>query len=281
MRFTERNLERLQAIVVDAAEAEILPRFRKIAPDGARTKSNYLDLVTDADEQAEWRMRDAIAKQFPNALFVGEESVARDKSLLDKIKGADLTIIIDPVDGTGNFAWGLPLFGVLAAVVENGETVGGLIYDPIGSEWLGAMRGHGAWATSGDGTLRDLAVAKPLPLAEMNGVCSWYLMDEPMRSQVVANMAKVKATFNYRCAAYEYRLVADGKCHFGLHWKLMPWDHAAGVLIHAEAGGYSACLDGSAYAPTKFSGGVMSAPDKASWLQLQDTLVGKQHLRTR
>jgi fructose-1,6-bisphosphatase/inositol monophosphatase family enzyme len=275
MQFTEQNLAQLQDIVVAAAEAEILPRFRKIARESERVKSSYLDLVTDADEQAEWHMRDAIAKKFPGALFVGEESVALNRSLLTQIKDADLAIIIDPVDGTGNFAWGLPLFGVIAAVVENGETVGGLIYDPLGKEWIGAMLGRGAWSVASDGTRRDLKVANPVPVSMMNGVCSWYLMDEPHRSQVVANLAKVTAAFAYRCAAYEYRLVADGRCHFSFHWKLMPWDHAAGVLIHAEAGGYSACLDGTPYAPTKFTGGIMSAPDKASWLNLREALLGE------
>jgi fructose-1,6-bisphosphatase/inositol monophosphatase family enzyme len=274
MRFTESNLSQLQAIVAEAAETEIVPRWRKIAKDDARTKSNYLDLVTDADEQAEWRMRDAIGKTFPGSLFVGEESVARDKSLLDKIKDADLTIIVDPVDGTGNFAWGLPLFGVIAAVVEKGETTAGLIYDPLHKEWLIAMRGNGAVARANDRSERKLAVAEAQDVSKMSGVCSWYLMDEPMRSTVVANMTKLTATFNYRCAAYEYRLVAEGRIHFGCHWKLMPWDHAAGVLIHAEAGGYSACLDGTPYAPTKFTGGVMSAPDKASWGKLKTALLG-------
>ncbi len=274
MSFSENHLATLQSIVTEAADIEIVPRWRKITKDDARTKSNYLDLVTDADEQAEWRMRDAIKQNFEGALFIGEESVARDKALLTKIKDADLCIIVDPVDGTGNFAWGLPLFGVIAAVVEKGETVAGLIYDPLHKEWLGAMRGAGAWARPADGPERRLAVSEPDDVSKMSGVCSWYLMDDPMRSTVVANMAKLTATFNYRCAAYEYRLVAEGRIHFGCHWKLMPWDHAAGVLIHAEAGGYSACLDGSPYAPTKHVGGIMSAPDKKSWQALNSALFG-------
>ena len=111
MSFTRADLDRLSAIMAEAAETEIMPRFRDLGNDGIREKTGALDLVTDADEQAEWRMRDACAKAFPNALFVGEESVARDYALLDKIKDADLAIIVDPVDGTSNFAWGLPLPG--------------------------------------------------------------------------------------------------------------------------------------------------------------------------
>ena len=81
MSFTRADLDRLAAIMTDAAETEIMPRFRSLDDDGIREKSGALDLVTDADEQGEWHIRDACAKAFPNALFVGEESVARDPSL--------------------------------------------------------------------------------------------------------------------------------------------------------------------------------------------------------
>lgn len=274
MSFSRADMDRLSAIMTEAAEAEIMPRFRSLGQDGIREKTGALDLVTDADEQGEWHIRDACAKAFPNALFVGEESVARDPSLLDKLKSADLSIIVDPIDGTSNFAWGMPLFGVMAAVVSKGETVAGLIYDPVGRDWRKGLKGVGAWAEHANGATDDLKVAKPDKLSEMTGLSSWYLMPEPMRSRTVANLAKSKACFNYRCAAYEYRLIADGLVHFTLHYKLMPWDHAAGVLIHAEAGGYSALLDGTPYAASLHEGGIISAPDKATYDLIRREMLG-------
>jgi fructose-1,6-bisphosphatase/inositol monophosphatase family enzyme len=273
MTFARADLDRLAAIMAEAAETEIMPRFRALG-GAIREKTGALDLVTDADEQAEWRMRDACAKAFPNALFVGEESVARDYSLLDKIKDADLAIIVDPVDGTSNFAWGLPLFGVMASVVSRGETLAGLIYDPVGRDWHKGMKGVGAWSENALGSPHDLRVAKPDTLSEMTGLSSWYLMPEPQRSKTVANLAKTKACFNYRCAAYEYRLISEGLVHFTLHYKLMPWDHAAGVLIHAEAGGFSALLDGSPYDATRHEGGIISAPDRETYALIKRELVG-------
>jgi fructose-1,6-bisphosphatase/inositol monophosphatase family enzyme len=274
MKFSRPDLDRLSLIMSDAAEIEIMPRFRSLAEDGIREKDGALDLVTDADEKAEWRMRDACAKAFPDALFVGEESVARDYSLMDKIKDADLCIIVDPVDGTSNFAWGLPLFGVIAAVVSKGHAIAGLIYDPVGKDWRKGLKGEGAWAENAAGVTRDLKVAKPDILSEMTGLSSWYLMPEPMRSNTVANLGKTKACFNYRCAAYEYRMISDGLVHFSLHYKLMPWDHAAGVLIHQEAGGFSALLDGTPYDATRHDGGIISAPDRASYDLIRKELVG-------
>jgi fructose-1,6-bisphosphatase/inositol monophosphatase family enzyme len=273
MTFTSRDLAILQDIVSEAAQTEIMPRFRALGDGTVREKTSHLDLVTDADENAEWRIRDAVAKAFPKAVFVGEESVERDRSLLDKIAGADLAVIVDPVDGTSNFAWGLPLFGVLAAIVSKGETIAGLIYDPVGRDWLAAIRGEGAYGISAGGGTSDLKVAKPAALSELTGVTSWYLMPEPRRSSLAANLAKTKATFAYRCAAYEYRLVAEGRCHFSLHYHLKPWDHAAGVLIHNEAGGYSALLDDTPYTPTRHDGGIMSAPDRGTWELLRDALL--------
>ena len=274
MPFARKDLERLADIVTIAADQEIMPRFRSLGAGGIREKTSALDLVTDADEAAEAAIKAALAKAFPKALFVGEESVEKDRSLLNKIADAEMAIIIDPVDGTSNFAWGLPLFGVLAAVVNRGVTIGGIIYDPVGRDCTFAIKGHGAWAKTESGATRDIRVAKPTSLANMTGTTSWYLMPEPMRSRVAANLAKVKASFAYRCAAYEYRVVAEGLVDFSLHYKLMPWDHAAGVLIHAEAGGYSALLDGSRYLPTIFQGGIISAPNRESWQLVHDTLLG-------
>jgi fructose-1,6-bisphosphatase/inositol monophosphatase family enzyme len=274
MPFARKDLERLADIVTIAADQEIMPRFRSLGEGGIREKTSALDLVTDADEAAEAAIKAAVAKAFPKAVFVGEESVEKDRSLLNKIADAEMAIIIDPVDGTSNFAWGLPLFGVLAAVVKRGVTIAGIIYDPVGRDCTFAIKGHGAWAKSESGTTRDIRVSKPTTLANMTGVTSWYLMPEPMRSHVAANLAKVKASFGYRCAAYEYRIVAEGLVDFSLHYKLMPWDHAAGVLIHAEAGGYSALLDGSPYLPTRFEGGIISAPNRESWQMVHDALLG-------
>ena len=274
MPFARQDLERLADIITIAAEQEIMPRFRRLGEGGIREKTSALDLVTDADEAAEAAIKAAVAKAFRKAIFVGEESVEKDRGLLNRIADADMAIIIDPVDGTSNFAWGLPLFGVLAAVVKRGVTVGGLIYDPVGRDCTFAIKGHGAWAKAENGATRDIRVAKPTALANMTGTTSWYLMPEPQRSRVAANLAKIKASFSYRCAAYEYRVVAEGLVDFSLHYKLMPWDHAAGILIHAEAGGYSALLDGTPYLPTKFEGGIISAPDRESWQLLRDALLG-------
>ena len=100
-------------------------------------------------------------------------------------------------------------------------------------------------------------------------------MAEPLRSRFTSRMPRVASTFNYRCAAHEYRLIADGHCHFAVFNRLMPWDHAAGVLLHREAGGHAARYDGTPYTATVRTGGLLCAPDQESWRALLDALISE------
>jgi fructose-1,6-bisphosphatase/inositol monophosphatase family enzyme len=250
-----------------------LPRFRNLSSGAIREKTSALDVVTDADEAAERWITAELVRAFPGAAVIGEEAAEKNPALLENIEAIDLAFVVDPVDGTINFASGLPLFGVMAAAIVRGEIVAGVIHDPIGGDFTVAVRGEGAWTRAVDGARSDLHVAAPAPLRQMNGVVSWAPLPEPLRSTVTANLSQLAAAYTYRCAAHEYRLAAAGRCHFLLYGKLMPWDHAAGWLIHREAGGYSARFDGSAYRPSLRSGGLLCAPDQASWTELHDGLL--------
>jgi len=248
-----------------AAKAEILPRFRRLGQDEVRAKSEATDLVTEADEQAERMIKAEAATLWPEALFLGEESVAADPALLDKLEHADLAIVVDPVDGTFNFASGIPAFGVMASVISGGQTVAGIIYDPMGDDWVMAEKGGGAWLRRPDGGAERLSVAAPVGLEHMVGMASTGYLPKEKRAEVLGNLAKVRFLINYRCAAHEYRTFAGGHVHYLMYNKLMPWDHLAGTLISQEAGGYAAHFDGSPYLPHHFDGGLLIAPDKASW----------------
>jgi len=273
MKFSTQDTLTVAALLREAALAEIMPRFRSLTEGQVRQKSSATDLVTDADEAAERLLTARLKEAFPGCAVIGEEATAADPSLLNNIAEPELLFILDPVDGTANFAAGLPLFGVMASVVSRGEVIAGLIYDPMGDDWAIARRGEGAWFESLSGQRRDMKVAKPVPLKEMVGGVSWGYLEEPLRSTLCTNMAQLSASASLRCAAHEYRLVASGHTHFVLYNKLMPWDHAAGWLIHREAGGYSARFDGSAYKPALYTGGLLCAPDEASWHLLAKGLL--------
>lgn len=272
MRFDDTSVDWLAALLAEAAAAEIMPRWRRLGADDIRQKTSAIDLVTEADVNAERYITARLKERFPNAVVVGEEAYAADPAVLAGLDEADLAFVIDPVDGTLNFASGLPLFGVMLAVLVKGETVAGIIYDPVGKDFILASRGAGAHIRHGDGRIEPVRVAPAAPVSAMTGAISWTYVQEPERSMLSRNHAKFNAHFNFRCAAHEYRLVAAGSAHFLLYMKLTPWDHLPGMLIHAEAGGHSARIDGAPYVPSRMDGGVLVAPDKASWDEIKRTL---------
>lgn len=252
-------------ILQEAAAVEILPRFRNLGDGDVRMKSEAIDLVTEADEAAERLIKARIAEVAPDMLFIGEESVAADPELLTKLAGADLAIVVDPIDGTFNFAAGMPLFGVMASVVSKGETVAGVIFDPMGNDWVIAEKGSGAWLCKPDGSQEQLSVSPSVPLVALVGCGSTGFYTGEDRRTIMANMAKVRIATSYRCAAHEYRAFAAGHFHFLMYQKLMPWDHLAGTLIAQEAGAYVARFDGTPYLPSHVNGGLLAAVDRDCW----------------
>lgn len=272
MIFHDASVDWLCALLARTAEAEILPRFRRLSETDIRQKTSTVDLVTEADISAERVITAALRQRYPAALIVGEEAQAERPEIMDGLGGAELAFVLDPVDGTLNFASGLPLFGVMLAVVVNGETVVGIIHDPIGKDTLVAVKGAGSHVRRTDGQMERCRAAQPVPLSEMRGHISWQFLADPERSRVARNQAKVRGPFSLRCAAHEYRLLATGHAHFVGFMKVMPWDHLPGALILSEAGGHVAMLDGSPYRPGVVGGGLLAASDADSWQVVREAM---------
>ncbi len=272
--FSLDEANRLADLLGQAAIDQIMPRFRRLSADSIRQKTSATDLVTDADEAAERQLTDALRDLYPHAVIVGEEAAAAEPCILGKIADAELAFIIDPVDGTANFASGVPLFGVMLAVVCRNEIQCGIIHDPVGGDWVMGLKGAGAWLRRGDGSSEPIKVGQAKPVSAMIGAASWYHVDSPLKEQIAANQANFGSTFGFRCAAHEYRLLATGGCDFVAYHKLMPWDHAPGVLIVEEAGGHVAISDESRYRPDMVAGQLVCATDRPSWQAVCDGLFG-------
>ena len=260
----------LAGVLRDAAQAEILPRFRRLEPGTVKTKSNPTDLVTEADTEAEWFIKRVVEQRWPGTLVVGEESVAADPQLLGRLADADVAITVDPVDGTANFAAGLPLFAVMAAVVSKGEVVAGIIYDPMGDDWMLAERGGGAWLKRPDGGEQRLKVREPAAsIEDMIAHVSIAFIPKADKPRILSNFARFRIAANYRVAGHDYRTFASGHSHCVMFNKLNPWDHLPGTLIAEEAGAYVRKFDGSPYRPADFEGGLLLATDPDSWSLLR------------
>ena len=273
MLFSTKDAVRVGEILAEVAEAEIMPRFWTLAADQVRQKTSSFDLVTEADEAAEQAIARALQAAFPGSIMVGEEAAAKDQTVLGGIATAELAFIIDPIDGTRNFVAGLPLFGVMIAATMRGEVVFGAIHDPVCGDTAFALRGEGAWLEGKNRARTDLRVAEPVPVGHMDTMIATNYLPEPLRTTVNTNLSRIGMSASLRCAAHEYRLAASGHCHLLFYNKLMPWDHAAGWLLHREAGGYSARFDGSDYKPTHVSGGLICAPDQQSWQRAREILL--------
>lgn len=252
-----------------AARAEILPRFRRLATADIRTKSHADDLVTEADTRAEAMIARALQIAFPAALVVGEEAVAARPDLLDGIAQAQLAFLIDPVDGTWNFAHGLAVFGVIIAATRYGKPVFGLIYDPVADDWAIADEQMTPQLQRPFGPARDLKVAMGKPLEELSGIVPLHLFPRAHQPALAATFPGFARITTLRCSAQEYRMIAQGHIDFSLTAILHPWDHAAGALIAARAGAHVEMLDGGDYSAARHSGHLLIAPDKPTWNKLR------------
>jgi fructose-1,6-bisphosphatase/inositol monophosphatase family enzyme len=271
--FTIRQAEEVDLLLRGAARTEIMPRFRKLSGTEIRMKTGPLDLVTDADEAAEAMITQGLRRLFPGCLVVGEEAASRNPALLGQLADAELAFVVDPVDGTSNYAAGLPLFGTMAAAVIRGEVAAAVIHDPVLDTSSLAVRGEGAWEHGTEPVRTELHVAAAVSVSRMTGAASWRYLPRPLRDIALPNLARVAQIWDFRCAAHEYRMLAAGHCHFLMFHRLMPWDHLPGWLLHREAGGYAARFDGSAYVPGLVEGGLICAPDRESWQALREALL--------
>lgn len=261
------DIEMVARLISDIAAEEITPRFRNLAPEEVREKRPN-DLVTVADEASERRLTRAFVDLLPGSVVVGEEAVAADPSRLDLLHGADPIWIVDPLDGTSNFAAGRPIISVIVALVRDGETVAGWIHDPLGARMVTAERGSGARAEG-----ERLAVAQWQAGRKLSGSINAGSLRNRLTARRDRLAAAIDAAPGLMCAGQEYMRLARGDIDFSIFSRLHPWDHAAGVLIHAEAGGVSARFDGSLYRPTHREGGILLAPDRASWGALEALLL--------
>lgn len=265
--FMLPDISRVTAAIREAAAAEILPRFQNLARHEIGEKGPG-DLVTIADLETERHLGRLLTAIAPGTAVIGEEAVHKDKALLGLLEGPDPVWVIDPVDGTLNFAEARPVFAVILALVRDGRTLAGWIHDPLRDATITASEGAGAWL---DG--RRLRVVQGLPLNRLTGALYGRFGERGSAKRIGAASGRLGRIRNLGCVGREYMELAEGLAHFALYSRTWPWDHAAGVLIQGEAGGYSAFLDGQPYSPLRREGQLLLAPDPDAWHDLSDLLL--------
>jgi len=252
----------VHAIMLEASQRAILPRYQSLEAHQIDAKAAD-DVVTVADHEAESILAEGLAKLLPEAAIVGEEATYADPSLQDRL-GDALCWIVDPVDGTNNFAAGKPPFGVIVSLRENGETVSGWILDCLTGRFCHAHRGQGAFV---DGTRIH---ARPSgiepPIAAISLVFADPARREALKTQIAPHYTCVDIP---RCAAEQWPRLALGINDLSIFERTLAWDHAAGVLLLNEAGGKAARPDGSPYRVDEhLLPGLIGAASPALWDEL-------------
>lgn len=262
------DIDRVTGYLEETAAQVVLPRFRALSSHEVQEKA-LGELVTVADVAAEERLSEALRAAYPDTVVVGEEAVAADPGVRNLLAGDDPVWLIDPIDGTGNFAAGRPVFALMVALVRGGRTLAAWIHEPLAERTAVAEAGAGAWMAG-----QRLNVASSAPLQDMRGTlhASQFATKE-MARQIQDRRDRVATVASLSCAGAEYLRLAAGETHFTLFTKLMPWDHAPGVLIHSEAGGTARTTDGQVYDPVRRDAeALILAPDESSWQALRQAL---------
>jgi myo-inositol-1(or 4)-monophosphatase len=235
--------ERLLAVAVAAARLAgglLAARAQSAAELEVASKSTPTDPVSDADLEAERAIRTLLAEQRPQDGFVGEEGGSESGS-------SGLSWVVDPLDGTVNYLFGIPQWCVSVAVSDDAGTLAGTIYDPNREELFTAVRGGGARLLAADGEheLRGRAAAPDRGAGardELAGalLATGFAYDARVReaqARVVARaLPRVRDIRRLGSAALDLAWTAAGR--YDGYWErtVKPWDIAAGALICSEAG---------------------------------------------
>ena len=239
-------IDTITALIAEASETLILPRFRHLRPEDIEDKStspDREDLVTAVDRDVEAWLTGQLARLEPGATVIGEEAVHARPDLVDLIATDQPLWIVDPIDGTKNFARGLDGFGVMVSRVQAGQTLAAWVMLPA--------RGDMFVAESGAGTRLNgerLRVQSSAPPDAPSGTLFVRYMPTGLRASVTAVAAdRFTIVSDSACAAVEYTEIVRGRQDFAVYFRLLPWDHAAPALILTEAGGRVDHLSGAAY----------------------------------
>jgi fructose-1,6-bisphosphatase/inositol monophosphatase family enzyme len=255
--------QRVAELMRETAAAELLPRFRTLSKEEIRFKRPG-DVVTVADVAAEQRLAVGLASILPGVPVVGEEAVDKDPGLVDLIgRPGEACWIVDPLDGTANFAAGKDRFAMIVCLVRDRLAVAGWILDVPRGRMAAAQKGQGVAVdgTPVHGTPSDR------PLIGFVGAKARKEFDRQLPAAARGQLGHMSTS---RCAGIEYLDILSGGVDFSLYRTTKPWDHAAGTLMLAEAGGAAVRFDGQPYEPAQpVNAGLIAAADLQTLAQVR------------
>ncbi|WP_320069264.1 inositol monophosphatase [Micromonospora sp. RTGN7] len=261
-------LDDVAELLHEAATDVVLPLFQKLDAADVAEKAPG-ELVTVADQRAEELISAGLRRLRPGSVVVGEEAVAEDPALLDHLRGGGDVWVVDPVDGTSNFAAGKRPFALMVALLTDRSPAAAWVFDPLG-ETLAMTR-------AGEGTLVNghpvyAADAAP-PIGALRGTAMTRFLPPEARRRAEAGAKRIGELLpGQHCAGREYLDLLVGEQQFVVFCRTLPWDHAPGTLLVREAGGVARRFDGSDYHPADEGHGLLVATNERVWAEARDAL---------
>lgn len=227
------DLQALTELVITAAEEELMPRFTNVK----RGEKSDGSVITEADLALQDRLQVALQSLYPDIGLLGEEMpVERQEELL--ARGQPLWVL-DPLDGTSNFAGGVPHFCVSLALLADGRVQAGIVYDPSRKECFTAQFGQGAYLNG----MKLVKQAVDIQLSQATALLDFKRLPAGLAGRLIAEKPYASQR-SFGSVALDWCWLAAGRCHVYLHGRSNIWDYAAGHLVFQETGGLSTTLDG-------------------------------------
>jgi len=226
------DLNIIKKILIDAAKNELLPRYEKVCREHKMDGS----LVTEADLSVQNFIEKSLLAAFPHSVVLGEEMLQEQQSLL--LNNNQAVWCLDPIDGTSNFAFGIPYFAISLALIENGKVTLGIVYDPIRKEMFVAIEGQ---AELNNKPIQ--LTSSNLELRQATAIIDFKRLTKKLATKIVSN-TPFSSQRNFGASALDWCWLALGRGHVYLHGSQNIWDYAAGHFIFEQCGGLSQTLDG-------------------------------------
>src|SRR5664280_3084669 len=267
-------LEKLGQLVTEVAEKEIAPRYKRLTESDFFFKPTLTDpddLATSADRAAEAVLSQHLCALLPGSVVVGEEAVSEKPEIMRALHSEAPVWLIDPVDGTKNFACGSGPFGSMVALVRHDEILLSAIYMVREKELYLAERGGGA---TGNGVRLQSSAADG---SELRGTLYQKFLTSAERDKLNLEPPLCEFLPVHMCAAFEYPRVARGESDFAVFCRLYPWDHAPGALLLREAGGIARQFEGKEYSPLDEFALLLIAPNEARWQIVRERMARQEY----
>ncbi|MFW2372432.1 MAG: inositol monophosphatase family protein [Gammaproteobacteria bacterium] len=231
----KKMLQQLEVIIKNLAEQEIMPRYNRVAFE-LKTDGS---LVTEADTAMQHAVAEALSKRWPEYALLGEEMSEQEQQALLDSHDAQGLWVLDPLDGTSNFASAIPIFSVSLALLQQDEVKLGLIYDPVRQECFSAIKGQGAWL---NGRKLKLQVDKS-SLNQCIAQVDFKRLPKAMAIHI-AEKHPYASQRNFGSGALDWCWLATARSQLYIHGGQKLWDYLAGQLILSEAGGLAETFEG-------------------------------------